>query len=85
VVLRVRRRVYVQPCQFLPLFKCLYLERCNRLSSDQTLPFDPPLYYLRSIPSLFLPLLTTRPCTFIKSVALSSVLALPSPLARIIS
>jgi hypothetical protein len=47
-------------------------------------PFDSLLHHVRSLLSLFLPLLTTMYCTFIKRVALSPALALASTLVRII-
>jgi len=68
--LRVRRRVCVQPHRrsFLPLFNSLY--RGRHLSFDYH-------YHIRSS------YIFSRPCAFVKSVALSSALALPSPLVRI--
>ena len=49
----------------------------------QTSPFDPLLYHVRSLLSLFLALLTT--IYLHQSVAISSALALPSSPVRIIS
>ena len=76
--------VYVQPDRsFSPPFKCLYLEHCNRLLSSTNHLLA--LYYTTYVPFYRSSYICSRPCTFIKSVALSSARALPSPLVRIIS
>ncbi|KAG8758370.1 hypothetical protein FRC11_003771, partial [Ceratobasidium sp. 423] len=55
VVTPVRRRAYVQPYRSLPsFFKCLYLERCTRLSSSTKLH----LLALSAVPPLPSPFLT---------------------------
>ena len=67
-----------------PYSSVFYLERCNRLSPS-TKRHLLILYYSTYVPFDSSSYPCSRPCTFIKSVALSSALALPSSLVCIIS